>query len=230
MPSPFPGMNLYLEDAELWSDFQLSLAVELRSQVNRLIQPLYVAQVKTYETYEFVAVDEAVRELHKVPLKIASIELYRARSRQVVTAIEILAPVNKQPSHDAYHEYQRKRRELLRSAVHLLEVDLLRGGQRPPLVQAVPQAPYYVVLSRAEQRPVVEVWPIQLQQKLPLIPVPLQAPDPDAPLDLSAVLAAIYERAGYATLIDYHRVPPPPKLAEADLIWLDNLLREQEIR
>lgn len=134
MPSPFPGMNLYLEDAELWSDFQLSLAVELRSQVNRLIQPLYVAQVKTYETYEFVAVDEAVRELHKVPLKIASIELYRARSRQVVTAIEILAPVNKQPSHDAYHEYQRKRRELLRSAVHLLEVDLLRGGQRPPLV------------------------------------------------------------------------------------------------
>lgn len=94
----------------------------------------------------------------------------------------------------------------------------------------MPQAPYYVVLSRAEQRPVVEVWPIQLQQKLPLIPVPLQAPDPDAPLDLSAVLAAIYERAGYATLIDYHRVPPPPKLAEADLIWLDNLLREQEIR
>lgn len=228
MASPFPGMNPYLEDAELWSDFQLSLAVELRSQVNRLIQPAYVAQVKTYETYEFVKVDEDTHELHKVPLTIASVELYRARSRQLVTAIEILSPVNKQPSHDTYHEYQRKRRELLRSAAHLLEIDLLRGGQRPPLAQAVPPAPYYVVLSRAEQRPVVEVWPIGLPQKLPLIPVPLQDPDPDAPLDLSAALAVIYERAGYATLIDYHRPPPPPKLA--DLIWLDDLLREQEIR
>jgi len=166
----------------------------------------------------------------EVPLRLVNVEVRRTGTLELVTAIEILLPVNKQPSHDAYHEYQRKRRELLRSAVHLLEVDLLRGGQRPPLAQAVPQAPYYVVLSRAEQRPVVEVWPIRLQQNLPLIPVPLQEPDPDAPLDLSAALAAIYERAGYATLIDYHRPPPPPKLAEADLIWIDDLLREQEIR
>lgn len=230
MPSPFPGMDPYIEDPEVWCDFQLNLAVEIRAQLNRLLQPAYVAQVKTYETYELLEDDERTQEQHRIPLKIARIEIYRPQPRQLISAIEILSPVNKQPSHDTYQEYQRKRRELLRSSAHLLEIDLLRGGQRPPLEEPVPQAPYYVVLSRADRRPVVEVWPIQLQNKLPLISVPLQEPDPDAPLDLSAALAAIYERAGYAMVIDYHRPPPPPKLPAADLLWLDDLLREQEIR
>ena len=67
--------------------------------------------------------------------------------------------MNKRPSHEAYHDYQRKRRALLRSTTHLLEIDLLRGGERPRLAQPVPRAPYYVTLSRVDRRPYVEVWP-----------------------------------------------------------------------
>jgi hypothetical protein len=52
--------------------------------------------------------------------------------------------------------------------------------------------PYYVVLSREEHRPQVDVWPIQHCDKLPVIPVPLAAPDPDVPLDLGAAVAAVY--------------------------------------
>src|SRR5437870_13636944 len=70
---------------------------------------------------------------------------------QLVTVIEVLSPVNKRPSHEAYLAYQRKRRDILRSEVHLLEIDLLRGGERPPLERPVPPAAYYVVLSRAHQ-------------------------------------------------------------------------------
>jgi hypothetical protein len=72
---------------------------------------------------------------------------------------------------------------------------------------------YYITFSRVEQRPLVEVWPIQFQDALPTVPVPLIEPDPDATLDLAAAVAAVYERGGYATLIDYRRPPPPPKLA-----------------
>jgi hypothetical protein len=60
--------------------------------------------------------------------------------------------------------------------------------------------------------------------------VPLTEPDPDVPLDLGAILATVYERGGYGTLIDYHQPPPPPKLSEEDERWLATHLHEQEIR
>lgn len=263
MPSPFPGMDPYIEDPEIWSDFHIDLAAEIRTRLNQVIQPNYVARLIPRVTYELVGIGKTHR-VHpdvsvwqtqlspkqartetavlippaptvstvklEVPFRLASVEVRKTGTLELVTAIEILSPVNKQPSHDTYSEYQRKRRELLRSATHLMEIDLLRGGQRPPLEDPVPQAPYYVTLSRADRRPVVEVWPIRLQERLPVLPVPLLEPDPDVALDLSAIVVDVYERGGYATLIDYHRPPPPPKLAEADLIWLDDLLREQEIR
>ena len=39
MPSPFPGMDPYIESPELWSDFHNNLASEMQAQLNRLIQP-----------------------------------------------------------------------------------------------------------------------------------------------------------------------------------------------
>ncbi|NUQ66236.1 MAG: DUF4058 family protein, partial [Pirellulales bacterium] len=138
-------------------------------------------------------------------------------------------PVNKRPGHEAHEEYLRKRRELLRSGAHLIEIDLLRGDRRPSLDRPVPSAPYYVALSRVSRRPYVDVWPIQLPEKLPTVPVPLLEPDPDAPLDLAAVVAGVYERGAYARLIDY-RLPPPPALSEAEAAWLDKHLREQKAR
>jgi hypothetical protein len=165
-----------------------------------------------------------------LPLRLVNVEIRTMDTLELVTAIEILSPVNKRRGHDAFQEYRRKRRELLRSAAHLLEIDLLRDGERPPLERPVPPASYYVTLSREQRRPTVEVWPIQLQDKLPVLPVPLLEPDPDAPLDLGLAVAAVYERGGYADLIDYHRPPPPPPLTETDAHWLEEWLRAQERR
>jgi hypothetical protein len=50
----------------------------------------------------------------------------------------------------------------------------------------------------------------------------LVEPDSDVFLDLGAVLTAVYERGGYATLIDYSPPPPLPLLSEAELAWLDD--------
>jgi hypothetical protein len=108
----------------------------------------------------------------------------------------------------------------------VFRIDLFREGRRLPLERPVPVAPYYVVLSRVERRPYVDVWPIQLCEKLPAVPVPLVDPDPDVALDLGAVVAAVYERGGYATLIDYSQ-PPPPPLSEAEAARLDEHFRAQ---
>ncbi len=262
MPSPLPGMDPYIEDPDIWSDFHGALAVEIRSALNALIQPRYVARLTPHVTYEIVEIArergirpdvgvwqpqppsrtmrEAVAAITpapvesrvrlELPVRLYTVEIHETGRLQLVTSIEILSPVNKRPGHEAYLDYQRKRRELLRSAAHVLEIDLLRGGERPPLERPVPPAPYYVTLSRADHRPTVEVWPIQLGDKLPVLPVPLLEPDPDVPLDLGRLVTSVYEDGGYARLIDYRRPPPPPELPDTEAVWLDEHLRKQRVR
>jgi hypothetical protein len=262
MPSPFPGMDPYIEDPEVWSDFHGGLADEIRAELNQVLQPRYIARMTPRVTYEIVeiadtrsirpdvgiwqpqppfgdtgggvavitpATAESLVQM-ELPLRLFTVEVRETGTLRLVTSIEILSPENKRPSHEAFHEYRRKRRELLRSETHLMEIDLLRGGERPPLEGPVPSAPYYVNLYRVNRRPRVEVWPIQLGDKLPVQPVPLLEPDPDAPLDLGGVMTAVYERGAYARLIDYRRPPPPPALSETEAVWLDEHLRKQKVR
>ena len=105
-----------------------------------------------------------------------------------------------------------------------MELDLLRGGERSPLETALPPAPYYVTLARVEHRPYVDVWPVQLTARLPVLPVPLPAPDLDVPLDLGTIVPAVYERGGYATRIDYRQPVPPPLLEAEQQAWIAHLL------
>ncbi len=166
----------------------------------------------------------------EIPLQIYHVEVRSVKSKEVVTFIEILSPVNKRPSHKAYQDYERKRKNILRSHIHLIELDLLRGGTRPQLNTAVPVAPYYAMLSRAYRRPFVSVWPIQLADPLPVLPVPLLEPDPDVPLNLGEAVQTVYEEGAYDREIDYSQSPPPPALTESETIWLDNLLCQAKRR
>ncbi len=46
MPSPFPGMDPYLEDPDLWPDVHAGLITELQGELNRLLRPKYVARIE----------------------------------------------------------------------------------------------------------------------------------------------------------------------------------------
>lgn len=43
MPSPFPGMDPYLERPEVWPEFRNNLAAEIQGYLNRRIRPRYSA-------------------------------------------------------------------------------------------------------------------------------------------------------------------------------------------
>jgi hypothetical protein len=189
--------------------------------LNARLQPGYYATAVTSVTYEVIEVAQS--EPLKVPVRLARVEVREAGADTLVTAIEILSPINKRPGRER-QKYLRKRRELLRSEVHVMELDLLRGGERSPLETALPPASYYVTLARVEHRPYVDVWPIQLAARLLVFPVPLSTPDPDVPLDLGAIVPAVYERGGYATRIDYRQPVPPPALASEQQAWIEHLL------
>jgi hypothetical protein len=147
-----------------------------------------------------------------LPLDVDEIELPRVEIRdkddnRLVTVIELLSPTNKiELEHRG--KYTEKRRKLLRAGVNLVEIDLLRGGQRMPL-QPVPPCDYLVVVCRADEQPSAGVWPISLRSALPVIPVPLKPGDGDATLDLQAILHTIYDQAGYIDHLYQGPVDPP---------------------
>jgi Protein of unknown function (DUF4058) len=149
------------------------------------------------------------------------IEIRNCRTRELVTVIEVLSPANKQPGSDR-RQYLNKRQALMESRVHLVEIDLLRGGPRLP-VEDLPPCDYYVLVSRAEERPQVGIWPLGLHDPLPRIPIPLRGPDPDSELNLQQALHRAYDAGGYRAYI-YSGAPTPP-LSEVDAAWADELLR-----
>lgn len=165
-----------------------------------------------------------------IPTRYARIEIRSVTHERLVTSIELLSPANKRPGNEGSEAYEQKRQALFQGGVHLLEIDLLRGGVRPRLARPLPPTAYCVFLSRSYRWPMVDVWPIALADPLPVVPVPLIYPDPDVALDLNRILHQVYRNARYERQIDYRADPPPPPLSAEEAAWLDALLRERGLR
>ncbi len=263
MPSPFPGMDPYLEGRNIWAGFHHRLADELADRLNRHIGPKYYADVEVHTVVEDVSIatsktvypDVGVAEpapsappvglavaeaiISPAPIrrlvvagqtKLRSVWVYVTETDELVTAIEILSPYNKRG--EGLAAYRRKRSTLLNAPIHLVEIDLLRVGQRPgPEVDDPPldEADYILLVNRNrddDPRRISEIWPVQLSEALPALPVPLLAPDPDVGLDLNAAIRAVYARAGYDWRLQYDQSVPPPRLRPEMADWLEQHLAE----
>jgi hypothetical protein len=150
-----------------------------------------------------------------------SVEIRDVAGRALVTAIEVLSPTNKRGS--GREEYLAKRSRLLLSQAHLVEIDLLRAGTRVPMRDPLPPARYYVFVSRADTRPLSDVWPITLVEPLPVIPIPLLAEDGHVPLDVQATFTAVYDQLRLDLAVDYSSPPDGPLSAE-EAAWARELL------
>jgi hypothetical protein len=159
----------------------------------------------------------------------AYLNVIDSAQRSVVAVIEVLSPSNKTPGSAGLESFEQKRREILSSSSHWIEIDLLREGRSLPARRRVAPCEYLVHVSKVGQRPSGLLWPIRLLQRLPVIPIPLRPDDPDAPLDLQAVLNTAYDRAGYDLEIDYRGEPVPP-LAPELAEWSNRRLQEKGLR
>jgi hypothetical protein len=142
---------------------------------------------------------------------------------RVVTVMELLSPINKAPGEDGLEAYLEMRAELLGSQCHLIELDLLRGGERLPMAGPLPKGDYYVYLGRSGRRPRGQIiaWP--LRAPLPAISVPLLPDDPEVTLDLQAVFRAAYEPSLYDRRLPYEQ-PLLPPLRSEDEAWVQQRL------
>lgn len=249
MKSPFPGMDPYLE-GYLWPDVHNELASVIRALLVPALAPKYIARIDLYtvtdaspETelgimYPDVALlkrNDTLREPAvayggaisppsaeipsglTVPVRIPVVEIRDAAKNRLITAIEILSPVNKKPP--ALEQYRKKRIHLHHNGVHLIEIDLIRRGTRPFEHRLMPATHYVATLMRAGAYK-TEVWGFNVQDTLPVLPVPLAAPDPDVPLHLKQAIDLIYERSRYELSIDYDKAPPPPEFSAEVLAWM----------
>jgi hypothetical protein len=244
-------MDPYLE-GYLWPDFHNGFANQIRLTLASLIRPKYVARVQVAVFLDsmpdsefgiiYPDVEVSSRKFREpapslspahhstlvapltIPIsdfesKVATVEVRSTSDNELITVIEILSPVNKrEPNLDRYRQ---KRLKLRQAGVHLIEIDFIRRGQRPFQDPRIPDVPYLITLTRGATSK-AELWPLTLQQPLPIIPVPLRHPDPDVPLDLAQVFDTVYEGVGYDLSIDYNSDPPPPPLPPADTDWWHN--------
>ena len=252
MQISFPGMNPYLEAPDLWRSFHHLLADEVMALLNGQLSPRYYADVEVRTWLEEVSIaspsivypDVAVLETQPSPLapttaalapapilraavapdpfKLRAVHVYTSSTHTLVTAIKILSPTNKRGG--GMQEYREKRRRLLQSDVHLIEIDLLRGGERPGWEVHEPpiDTDYVLLVNRASDGAgrSSEIWPVALNEPLPTLPVPLLFPDPDLPLPLGAVFASVWQRARYGQRIDTTQPLPPPEPRPAIATWL----------
>lgn len=157
-----------------------------------------------------------------IEVRIPVIEIRDREKNQLVTAIEILSPVNKRKP--GLKPYREKRNNLHAAGVHLLEIDLIRRGTHPFVHPYLPKYHYMITLMRGHSNK-TDVWGFDVQDALPVLPVPLLAPDADVPLDLSKALKIIYQRSLYHLSIDYTQQPPKPEFTIEEKNWMDTLLK-----
>jgi hypothetical protein len=192
------------------------------------------SQSATNETTPNVAVAELSTQPLTVNIPMPEIvkqgylEIKEVATGEVVTAIELLSPVNKR-SGDGRKAYETKRLRVLGSSTHLIEIDLLRRWQPMPILNQGIESHYRLLVSRGECRPQADLYAFNLQQKIPLFPLPLKSGDSEPLVDLHQLLNTVYDRGSYDLAIDYSQQPVPP-LSEMDAAWADTLLQDQGLR
>jgi Protein of unknown function (DUF4058) len=109
----------------------------------------------------------------EVPLEVQErfLEIRGVATGRVVTVIELLSPKNKR-SKVGREAYLKKRRQIMMSQTHWVEIDLLRGGDALPMTGAI-ESDYRILVSASECRPKAQLYVFNLQQVIPTIAVPL---------------------------------------------------------
>lgn len=249
MPSPFPGMDPYLE-GEFWSGFHTELVLGIKHQLIPKLRPKYHPFTNKYQIKALigdmvigmepdvaiskrtdaslplekagVATQPVTRTLPIIrPVQQMRILIRDLSERKLVTVIELLSPANK--NNPGRKKYLHKRDHILNSQVNLIEIDFLLKGKRPPLIEEYPSGQYFV-LSRAANRPRCDVWPVSFEQRLPTVPVPLLPEDGDVHLDLQKAVADAYDAGDFGTLIDYKKTPEV-RLTKEQSRWMTEHLR-----
>lgn len=256
MPSPFPGMNPYLEHPELWPEVHHWINTFIAELLIPKLRPKYRVAVekRVYQITDGdsvlvgipdVTIGKYLKPTEKEPSNIAValpppkpitvnipipeevresyLEVREVGTGEFVTVIELISPKNKRPG-EGRKAYDTKRQKVFGSSTHLVEIDLLRGGEPMPILGNQIKSDYRILVSRSELRPQAELYPFNLPEQIPTFVLPLRKGDTEPLVDLQSVIQDLFDRAGFDLAIDYNREPVAP-IGDADVVWVNELLK-----
>jgi Protein of unknown function (DUF4058) len=247
MPSPFPGMNPYLEQSSVWHDFHNSFIAAARDDIAAQVDPDYFVRIdEQVYIHEWpvsagradVAVTNASTSAAKRPaagivtaevttsnavvtypwIEEERLSFLEVRDRKSRRVVTVLELLS--PS-NKYSGPDREQYLMKRVALLMRDVSLveldLTRGGPRMPTRNVPASDYSVLVSRPGRRPFADYWAINLRDPLPTIPIPLRADDADAALDIQAVVHRVYDAARYGSSI--YDGDPEPALSSNDAEW-----------
>lgn len=259
MPSPFPGMDPYLEDRFLWPDVHSSLITYIRETLQPQIRPRYVARIgeriqlaESRHSYvpdvmllhqlrepspmpafasEMVADEPQTATYFDEERHVPYIEIIQRDTGEVVTVIEVLSPANKVG--DGRDQYLQKQAELLDTKANLVEIDLLGYGQPTVLARNT------IITEPADWRYLITISRADRRRQLEFYAVPLRERLPRCriPLrppdpDVVLDLPTVFTRCydvGGYDLLIDYSKPPDVPLSEAERVWLQETLTNQTL-
>jgi hypothetical protein len=209
MSCPFPGMDPYIERPEIWGDFQWSFAVGISGLLQPLLRPRYASVVSRLQYGD-----------KEGSFQLETYIVEPCAPQTPIVAIEIFPPENKSPG-PGRSAYLAKREQYEASGVIVIEIDLLRGGQRiarlnPEKLDSLQPWRYLVAVSRWPM--IHEIYAFPLERRLPKIAVPLAYDDHDVPLDLQAAFQRCWDEGPYPELLHYEG-PAPGELTQEEQRW-----------
>jgi Protein of unknown function (DUF4058) len=239
MPSPFPGMDPYLEDPGWWPDFHARFVVNCRHMLSDAVPDRYLVLLDVRDRYlrdecegtvlaPGLVVDTGAPPpppgwlRASVPMaglgrvRDTRIQVLHGADRRLVSVVKFLSHFDK--TGDGAGDYRCRRNELLYYGVNLVEVNLLADGERPPLASPYPAGDYSILVVRGGRRPRASVTCWTVRDVLLSIPVPLLSSDPDILLDLQTAFDLAYDSGRYRRVVNYS-VPPAGPLSPADRAW-----------
>ncbi len=257
MPSPFPGMDPYLEQETIWHDFHERFLPAAAAFLAAQVLPRYIVLIDEHiylrdqgpETCPpAIRPDLTVTRgpgsgdvasgavgILEAPAEVVLPEFDAERE----SFLEVLDRVSREviavvellsPTNKQTGE---NRRRYLAKRAELLNSSVhlveidLLRCPRPMPAEHRPACTYSVLVSRRGNRPQAGFWPISLRDPLPTVPVPLRAGEPDARLDLRKVIDRIYDESGYHYFL-YQRDPDPP-LDGDDHAWAKSLIPQSSV-
>ncbi len=252
MPTPFPGMDPYLERPGIWQQVHADLIVDIRRFLTPQVRPRYYVAIEQHiyltmltpphhriEVPDVVVVTspDDVAASRPAPITMPGVQPIVAelpqpeavhqryleiRDTETHAVITALEVLSPANKVSRRQPYEEKRLNVLGSMTNLVEIDLLRAGEPLPMSLSQ-QDDYRILVSRYHQRPRADVYLFSVRQPIPNIPIPLLPDDTEPVLSLNRLLHDLYDQGSYDLMIDY-RQPPVPALSERDTRWAEGFL------
>jgi hypothetical protein len=216
-------MDPYLEDPSIWPAFHHQLVTSLYQVLLPGLVDRYRARVgQRLYTTEQPLFTSVVREEHLEEF----VEIRQRAHNRLVTLVDVVSPMNRTTDRGR-QAYLAKRQEGRNAGASLVEIDLVLQGQ--PMLdysrQGLPDWDYAVTVTRSAQPERFEIYTATLQKRLPRFRLPLAGDDRDTVVDLHTIFLRSYDQGGFASKIDYQRLPATT-LSEDNRRCVQDLLKQ----